>query len=220
MRDRNIPVYIMYYKGANKNRVNAVKAGIMELLQIADATSKVRVHDFGAWKHPNWKTNGQLMPYGSMDWYLEQGRVEGRNQLYAGAILGAICREPWQNTTPHYDVVVTSKDMFELGTNFVLGTAYPGTGTVLSTARRGKFPADEQFELIKTEVMHEVGHVFNLPNRNRSDIEQKLGGHCLNDCVMRQGMTVPHDWIDITNDRLEFGALCPTCVNDLRNFFN
>lgn len=219
MREKNIPVYVMRDNGVSVNQINAVKAGVIELLQAAGIANKIKVYDFGVWRHSNWKVDGRLVPYKSIDWYIEQGKYSNHQQLYAGAILGAMCREPWQESIPHYDVMVLSQDMFEAGTNFVIGTAYPGTGTVLSTARWKGFSAGNQYELIKTETMHEVGHVFNLPNRSRSDIEQKLGSHCLNKCVMRQGMTVPTDWVNLTNDRLRNGALCPRCREDLRNYF-
>ncbi len=214
------PVYLMHDDCVTANQMNAVKAGLLELLQIVGARDKINVHNFGVWKHSDWKAGGKLAPYMSIDWYIEQGRVEGRQQLQAGAILNEVCREPWQSSRQHYDVVVLSQDIYAPGTNFVIGLAQPGVGTILSMARWKNFSASDQFELIKTETMHEFGHVANLPNINRKDIEQKLGGHCLNTCVMRQGMTVPHDWIKITNDRLEHGPLCPICKKDLANHFH
>ena len=222
MRKRKLPVHIMHDDGVNENQMNAVKEGVMELLQIARVASAMEVYDFGVWRDPNWKIGGELMPYGSIDWYLRQGRIAGRDQLHAADILGAIQREPWQDVTPHYDVMVTSKDLLLTGTNFVLGAARPGLGTVLSVVRWGSFSAEDQFELIKTETEHEFGHVLRLPNGNRADLNQDLGRHCCNKCVMQQGMTVPHDWIEITNDRLvsDFGPLCPTCKRDLQNSFN
>lgn len=222
MRGKKLPVYIIHDDGVNENQMNAVKEGVMELLQIARIESEIEVCDFGVWRDPNWKVKGELLPFGSIDWYLKQGRIAGRNQLHAADILGAIQREPWQDAVPHYDVMVTSKDLFLTGTSFVLGAARPGLGTVLSVVRWESFSAGDQFELIKTETEHEFGHVLGLPNGNRADLNQDLGRHCCNKCVMQQGMTVPNDWIEITNDRLtsDFGPLCPTCKRDLQNHFN
>jgi len=221
MRGRKLPTYIIHDDGVNENQMNAIEEGVMELLQIAGVASEIEVCNFGAWRDPNWKIGGELMPFGSIDWYLRQGRIAGRDQLHAADILGAIQREPWQDAVPHYDVMVTSKDIFLTGTSFVLGAARPGLGTVLSVFRWKSFSAEEQFELIKTETEHEFGHVLGLPNRNRMDLNQDLGSHCCNECVMQQGMMVPNDWIEITNNRLNssFGPLCPTCKRDLQNSF-
>jgi len=59
-----------------------------------------------------------------------------------------------------------------------------------------------------------LGHVLGLPSR-RYNVEESLGKHCIGKCVMRQGLKVPYDWIRMSEDRLEYGALCGDCYLDL-----
>jgi len=62
--------------------------------------------------------------------------------------------------------------------------------------------------------------VFGLIPKNRTkNIKESLGKHCINICIMRQGLELPKDWIDLTRDRIKYGALCPTCKQDLKNYF-
>jgi len=80
--------------------------------------------------------------------------------------------------------------------------------------------------VIKTEIAHEIGHVFGLPSNRRGEknIENSLGPHCKNDgCCMKQGLTVPADWINYTRDRLKNNGdhyYCQDCQTDLREKFN
>jgi predicted Zn-dependent protease len=68
--------------------------------------------------------------------------------------------------------------------------------------------------------MHEGGHMFGLPsNKRKENVEEKLGGHCTNRCVMRQGLIVPDDWVRMTEDRIKYGPLCNQCVNEIYAFF-
>lgn len=74
-------------------------------------------------------------------------------------------------------------------------------------------------ECMKTEVMHEVGHVFGLVPDSRKEADERIGLHCKDVCTMRQGITVPTDWIRNTGDRLSHGPFCAHCTSDLREFF-
>src|SRR5680860_421165 len=212
----NKPVYIIH-DGASKNTMNAVNAGIIELLLMANAP-RVKVHDIGFWTQPEYEINGELLPYSSVLWYLQQGDVNNSSQLDVERILDAFRAEPWQTANPHFDVLVTGFDLCAADCNFCIGAALPGIGAVISTARWEGFSERDQFQLIKAETMHEVGHVFGLPNFNRTDLVQSLGGHCQNICIMRQGNLVPTDWVNYTNQAIESGRpFCPACERDLRN---
>jgi len=76
-------------------------------------------------------------------------------------------------------------------------------------------------ECIITEVMHEVAHMFWTPYDKRGhSIIEALGPHGTNRCIMRQGWSVPDDWLRMTEDRIRYGAFCPACKADLRRFFD
>jgi len=113
-----------------------------------------------------------------------------------------------------------SFDIQIFDTNFVIGLASPGIGTTISTYRFKQLDDKLRYECIKTETMHELGHVFGLiPDERTTDVEDSLGKHCANICIMRQGLTLPTDWINITKDRLDQGALCQPCKSDLKEYF-
>ena len=78
-----------------------------------------------------------------------------------------------------------------------------------------------RIECIKTVAMHELGHVFGLvPETQTEDVEDIYGYHCKKKCVMRQGLSVPSDWIGHTLDRIESAVFCPRCLGLLKDFLN
>ena len=110
--------------------------------------------------------------------------------------------------------------MYVSDANFVIGVGYPGIGTAISTSRFHGLKDRKKYECIKTMIMHELGHAFGLIRNGRTrNVENSLGPHCTNRCTMRQGLSLPDDWIKMSQDRLKHGALCGTCETDLKNYF-
>ena len=73
---------------------------------------------------------------------------------------------------------------------------------------------------MKTLVMHELCHVFGTPDGHRKDLDPRSGGHCRNTCIMRRGAPDPiTHWLEKSQDRIRYGALCRDCNNDLLNYF-
>lgn len=103
----------------------------------------------------------------------------------------------------------------------MIGLAQPEMGTVVSTHRFRGLDDKTRYECVKTETMHELGHVFGLiPQDRAEDVDYSLGKHCTNVCTMRQGLRVPIDWIIYSGERVTSGrAFCNRCTQDLRNFF-
>lgn len=217
------PVYVMCEAGVDDFQLEAITAGISEVLHLAGVSPRVLVTSFGVWRQQNWQDKGGLLPYSSIDWYIANAKKysEKSGQLSGDAIMRDLQTEPWQKMQPHYDVVVLSSDMYSEGTNFVIGLAISGLGTVVSVARFRSLDRDLQSECLKTEVIHELGHVFGLPREDRlENVAESLGKHCTNLCTMRQGLEVPKDWIRMTSDRLALGAFCSQCRQDLQGFFS
>jgi predicted Zn-dependent protease len=219
------PVYVMFQDNVGALEKAAVLDGIYELRNIAEVP-RPEIYNLGTWKSRNYTNGRNLNPYQSTDWYLEQGHNSSRNshQLNAATMLNKLFDEPWRKPNlggrDHYDVLVVREDMYEGNNNFLIGLAFPSIGTVMSTYRFKDLMADDKYDCIRTESTHEVGHVFGLvPEDRTTNIEDSLGKHCTNVCTMRQGLRVPIDWQEISKDRLNFGALCPQCGNDLKNYF-
>ena len=72
---------------------------------------------------------------------------------------------------------------------------------------------------IKQAVYHELGHLFGLVPETRNSVNESLGIHCNNICIMRQGLSID-EWINITNHRLEYGILCSPCSIDIKDYFS
>ncbi|MFA5175905.1 MAG: hypothetical protein WC413_01430 [Candidatus Nanoarchaeia archaeon] len=210
------PLYLMNEKGLSDLELKAVQDGIIELMDCANI--KLDIKNFGVWRANISK------PWWSIDWYLEQGKRTStqNNQINAGYMLDLIIQEPWRKNEDHYDVMVLHSDIYSRDTRFVIGLASEGIGTIISVKRfkHSELGNEMKYECIKTETMHELGHVFGLvPNKRKINVEESLGKHCTNRCVMRQGLTVPRDWINITKDRLKYKPLCEICETDLKAYF-
>lgn len=217
------PVYVMNEEGLSSLEKGAVLDGVGELLQIAGVDHLIGIKDFGVWREPGYRNpDGSLRDYQSVDWHIQWGKETSIKapQLNANAILDSVINEPWRKAQDHYDVIVLHSDLYSGNTNFVIGLAERGIGTVISTNRFNTLGDRARHECIKTETMHELGHTFGLlPYERTENLDTRLGRHCANTCIMRQGIAVPRDWINMTEDRLRYGALCPTCETDLRNYF-
>jgi predicted Zn-dependent protease len=218
------PIYIAATSNVTNTELEAVVDGVKTLLNVIGAQDKVPVRNFGRWKEHNGK-------FGSADWYVQQNLTnqnKGRGlQAKALGILNLQELEPYQKQTPHYEVFVTGTDLSCPGLNFVIGMARTGFGTVLSTRRFKQLPKETLYECVKTETLHEFGHVVGAATgRQGVDIMTGRGGnnstlydnHCANDgCVMRQGVSVPNAWIQASNDRLRKGKpFCEPCVDDMK----
>jgi len=207
------PIFVAYDSKIQQHDIRAILDGIAAILQIALVAGHIEVKNFGSWNNGN-------QPYENIGWYVQRGynpRVR-RNQIDAGAVLTECLNEPWQKTIPHYDVMVLSHDLYTEDNNFVFGIGQRGLGTIISPFRYRCGDVAVEYELLKTAVIHELGHVFGLVDNSRKDLDYRLGSHCKNRCTMRQGMNVD-EWAEITNDRIKYETFCPRCINDLQKFF-
>ena len=220
------PVFAMNQEGLSDLEKKAVLDAASELIRLAEVDG-IGLVDFGVWRTNKYRNRGgSLKPYQSVDWYVQKGKETSRNrtQLNAGTMQSLLLFEPWRNPQEggrdHYDILMVHSDMYLGETNFVIGVAKQGIGTTISTHRFKELDGRDRYECIKTETMHELGHVFGLIPKDRTEnVEYSLGKHCTNRCIMRQGLRLPIDWINITNDRLRYGVLCEPCEKNLKAYF-
>ncbi len=186
---------------------------------VALSNSSLKLTDWDVWRAPNYLQNGKLVPHQSAEWYVASGYNSVRRQFDTDIIMYHLLEDPYQKSLAHFDIIITSADLFSTThrVNFALGMAVPYRAALISTFRF-KETGQYKLECIAQETYHETGHVLGLPNAQRTDLVQSLGNHCPNPCAMKQGLSVPLDWVAMVKERQKSkNILCPTCLNDLRS---
>lgn len=231
------PIYLMNENGVDPIDNKAVIEGIETMLKIAGVENKIKILDYDELIGKKYISiiDGSLKEYKNIDWYLQQGKLKSRNstQINANAICSFFVELICLSEQKHYSVFVVKSDIYSKyqdpetknykETYYNVGVAIPFHCAIISTYRFKDKDLEHflKFEVIKTETMHEIGHIFGIPNKKRKNLDKRLGNHCSreNKCVMRQGMTVD-EWKDMTKDRLRSGKpLCDECIDDLRIYF-
>lgn len=219
------PIIVTFEENMSSAHMKIVLHAIGAVLRYAGVNRVIRVISAGIWRHPDGhtKSNGFYVPYRSVDWYIAKGFQASRNQhqVYVREIFMQLWQEPWQESMSHYDVMILNSDIYDEGCNFVIGSAIKGFGTVMSINRFLDLAEPLRSQCIESEVLHEMGHVFGLvPEMRTDDVIESLGRHCTCRCIMRQGLSVPRDWIQYSNDRIRTGQpFCPQCLMDFKNYF-
>lgn len=174
------------------------------------------------WREQNFTNpDGTLIPFKSIQWQIDNFIDRGRGQVNAELAASQMYVDPNQTTTPHWEAIFTNKDLYTPETRFVIGVAHQDLGTIMSLSRLETISdVGLRGETQKTEIFHEFGHVLCLPTGRRgvNNLEESLGYHCLSKgCSMKQGLSVPDDWIKFTFARLKQGGepFCTECKTDL-----
>ncbi|MEM5804674.1 MAG: hypothetical protein QXU82_02400 [Candidatus Aenigmatarchaeota archaeon] len=220
-----LPIYFIRSADVPKEDYDAVMDAARDILKISGGSAVIK--DFGVWRQPNWRdADGKLTRWNSVDWYVQECLLEkdkgfGR-QVDASKINDLFGLEPWRKAQDHYDFAVLGSDITseDWGTNFVLGGASRGIGTVISLKRFSTIrPEEFRQKVVKTLAYHEIGHVFGAPDGSRRNVVQKLGRHCDEyGCSMQQGMSVS-EFVQHTKERLEKGEpYCSDCKEDIREY--
>ncbi len=210
------PVYVLCEKNVTRSQTRAALEGIHDVLRLA-GISDVEVKNFG-----NWKSSPAVSPsmsYASLKWFIANSYNTERKQVDADEFLHLIWKGlllPEACTA----VALLSSDLYCERQDFIIGYGAASENAVLSVHRFRILPQRQQHECIKTLVMHELGHVFGLlPESRTRNVEESIGKHCTNICIMRQGLNVPDDWTRMTDDRLRTDPFCNQCLHDLRKSF-
>ena len=224
------PVSLLDDKGFWPEKMAIVDA-IRELLALGECQKPMPVRDFGTYRSPEYRDkHHNLVPYQSVDWYVYNAMDEERMQVNSRLVLESFSTEPWRNENligDHYDLFVIEEDMFDPPSregggqqaDYSVGKAQRFVGSVISTHRIDHIWG-MPYSYLKTEVMRQLCFMFGVPDSRRDDVLQE--GHdtyCSNRCVLRPARVAPDDWQKLTEDRIRYGALCPACRKDLKDFF-
>lgn len=106
-------IYVMNEEGLSDLERKAVLEGVEEVLKIAEVENQIKIEDLGAWRHKDYQNkDGSLIPHRSVDWYLQKGRQDSRNetQLDAGALLHLLgCYDP---SPKNYNILVLQPNIY------------------------------------------------------------------------------------------------------------
>lgn len=204
------PIHILCSEGLSEKRINLALSALQDLTQFA------HMH-----------LNTQVIRGGRADKLLAIGRRHGRKrdegfQLHAIKMLDKIFEDVKKDheirEKRRFELLLTDDDIYGPDTNFIFGVGQEHIGCVFSFNRFLGLTKKMAPETAKTVLMHELGHTFSLPARPSGNIEESLGTHCTNKCLMRQGLSLP-EMVKITKSRLAGNVLCDLCVVDLINYF-
>lgn len=220
-RDYLVPLYVMWTSNVPKDVTQVALQGVLDVVSASGQERSTFVYG---------STRFGVEGYSSADWYLEEAlrrhpvpKEAGLGPQVLSAQIGALFEEePWQQTRPHWEVLIINQDLTSRRRgeylNFVFGStdsAFPWT--VQSIIRVMKLVGDPDLrnEMIRRLLRHEVGHMFGLPGRSFG-IEENLGPHCINVCTMKQGLSI-EEWADATMEENRRGIhFCQDCLNDLQ----
>lgn len=219
------PFNVLDTRSLRQERLAVVDA-IQECVALAQPPKPLGIEDFGHYRAPNWRQeDGELTPHMSVDWYVGNAWNMAKEKINATLLMKTLAREPWrQDGEPgeHYDVWLVDHDLYDASNleqdESVVGLSLPSVGLVLSVR-----PFDAvglpTYSLLKTAALHQLGHLFGVPNLRRVEVSLESGGHCPNLCVMRDAGCTAEEWLELNNMRLSRGPYCERCLEDLRGFF-
>jgi predicted Zn-dependent protease len=198
------PVSIMWAEGVSETEARTAVQTVRELLKViydvalkaGVAIGPTAIRPFGTWIIPSIK---QGDPYWGTHWYIDTALDAGRQQVVAARFLELVRREPFQQQNPHFDVAVLDMDLAEQGRS-VLGSALPGTATVISVHRLRETIHDERrrLEALRRLVVHNFGHVLGIED-------------CRELCVMRHADSVDALLERMAEEKATGILFCPEC---------
>lgn len=122
---------------------------------------------------------------------------------------------------PQYDgtlrIFITDKKMHTKATKEAYGKGIPskkGLGTTVISTYLMKKP--EELSVI---LLHELGHIYLTPRKNRPNSIKKKGIHCINECIMQPRDFKPNH-IELLCDLVKSKEIpyCKQCCEDIKSY--
>jgi hypothetical protein len=172
------------------------------------------VRPFGDWTIPAMPPGSA---YSSVGWYLDHTRTAEGKRIDGCAYLRLVELEPWQSSTPHFDLALIAEELADAEGQSVLNVALPGLASVASTYHVQRLGSQEaQILGLRHLVTHALGRAVGLPWPTRSTANSQGDDlYCTNLCAMRPCIHL--------RDLLEYGMeganqpslLCDVCEHEL-----
>ena len=176
---------------------------------------RFHIRDFGNWSQG-------IGPFQSLEWYENSSYIPEIDKFNGSNILLNFILEPWKKGDPHFDIAIfskrmTAKDCDGNWLSFIFGLAGSGAA-IISTHEFNHGLKNKRLRhlCLRRGVLHEFFHILGLvPDSRKTNIDNRLGLHCSNICVMRQGMSLS-EWKNYAVEEEEKKViLCHQCKKDL-----
>lgn len=156
--------------------------------------------------------------YSSIDWYLDRCRPRDSQQIDGPTYLRLVELEPWQSSSPHFDVTLVAQDMTNADGDSVLNMALPGLATIASAYRVRQLGSHEARILgLRHLVAHALGRAVGIPlaTRSTSVTSQDDNLYCANHCAMRPCINL-RDLMQYSMENVgQPNLYCDTCEHEL-----
>jgi hypothetical protein len=178
------------------------------------------VRIFGAWSIASIPRDAA---YSNIDWYIQRSLDDAHRSILASRYLETVILEPWQSTSPHFDLALTDLPLTDdlPGSPVVveaLGMNRPGLISLISCH---PFLSIDSPDLRRLALRHTCAHFFGRlldaprPGRKTARLEHEGRTYCANTCAMRFTDT-PTLALSFARQEMEGGSLlCELCQKDL-----
>ena len=165
-----------------------------------------------------------LVPHKSMEWYiLSSQAADGSNKVDVGKMTTLQSKHNINSENIEVPICLINSNLSP--------SCYGYTGGVVKTKNGVKTEASSVVvsakacqndkELIKTIIIHELGHVFNATHARRANVVESNGPHCKNHlCIMGAS-----DYPELNQERLRRKArgnppFCDECIASMREYMS
>lgn len=223
-------VDLLWQEGVSPAFINVAETSLRNTLVGFGLADRVSVEPMGTWRAADYlSADGSLVRERSVDALIHYGREMSersglsQEQVLTNYVNLCLGDRPWRSRDQDgFAVLLLRDDCVCPGEEYIFGAAREGSCAVLSTYRYERDPRIQlRLETFAATVCHEFGHVLGAPNDLRTEaVQQWVGTHCTNVCVMRQRDDLPEWESDIAKDFLDGKVFCALCVRDIRDYLS
>jgi hypothetical protein len=144
--------------------------------------------------------------YSSVDWYLNHCHTPDSKHIDGPAYLRLVEMEPWQSSTPHFDVALVADDLADVASTHHV--------------RRLGSPEAQMLGL-RHLAAHTLGRAVGIPLPTRSTSVRYHGDdlYCTNLCVMRPCTRLHHLLEYGMEGAKQLNLYCQACERDMEAVF-
>lgn len=156
--------------------------------------------------------------YSSVDWYLDHCHTPDGKRIDGPAYLRLVEVEPWQSTTPHFDLALVADDLVGADGQSELNCALSGLAAVISAYHvRHLASREAQMLALRHLTAHGLGRAAGIPQPTRPMDVMVLGNdvYCSNQCAMRPCLQLRHLLEYAMEGASQPSLYCEACQRDL-----